>query len=203
MKTMMKSLIVVLLLIASGAVVMAADNAPIQDEPLPPEVRKLIGMKIPPKVVGREPAHIPNFSLFGGSLLNWQIGYATPKADLAYEEGMLYEKWPVFFVIAFHSDKTLEILDARLLPGKLLNWRYKNGKIKRLEDGDFFIFSGHCYYDDNDPSTNNRIVFGLEDPKFEHDGYTTRIERAWEIDQQTGRIKSISATGIACAVLGE
>ncbi len=202
MKTMMKGLIALLLLIAGGAVVLAGD-APIQDEPLPPEVKKLIGMKIPPKVVGRDPSELPNFIGVSGSMLNRKLDNSQADAEIIYEEGVFNRKWAVFFVYASHTDKTREILDARMLPEKLLNWRYRNGKITRLEEGDFLIFSGHCYYNDNDPSTNNRIVFGLEDPKFEHDGYTTRIERAWEIDQQTGRIKSISATGIACAVLGE
>ncbi|MBU1215259.1 MAG: hypothetical protein KKA63_08475 [Gammaproteobacteria bacterium] len=198
MKTMMKGLIAVLLLIASGAVALAGD-APIQDEPLPPEVKKLIGMKIPPKVVGQIGGSIPKFIYFGVSMLGKKIGNETPRSELIYEEGIVEGKWPVFFVIAMHNDKTLEILDARLLPGKRLNWRYKNGEITRLEEGDFLIFSPYCQYENNE----DRLIFGLEDPKFERDNYSTRIERAWEIDPQSGRIKSISTQGITCAILGE
>lgn len=198
MKTLIKGWFVLLLVAVSSSVVLAADEA-IPDEPLPPEVKKLIGMKIKTKMENA----IPDFLRNSGMMLDKELGMKGSGEYLVYEEGIVKEKWPVFIVSARKKNDVTEILDARLLSGKLLNWRYENGKITRLEDGDFLIFSGHCYYDDNDLSTNNRIVFGLEDPKFEHDGYTTRVERAWEIDQQTGRIKSISAKGIACAVLGE
>lgn len=198
MNTMMKGLIALLLLIASGSVVLAGD-APIPDEPLPPEVKKLIGMKIPPKNIGKSGAPIPNFIRFGEGNLNRQIGDETPRAELGYEEGLFDEKWPVFIVSSSHDDRTLEILDVRLLPKKLINWRYANGKITRLEVGNFLIFSPYCQYEKN----VDRIIFGLEDPKFEHDNYSIRIERAWEIDPQTGRIKSISTQGVTCAILGE
>jgi hypothetical protein len=57
-------------------------------------------------------------------MLNRQIGDEMPRAELVFEEGMVSEKWPVFIVSASHADRTIEILDARLLPKKLINWRY-------------------------------------------------------------------------------
>lgn len=195
---MMKGLIAILLLIASGSVVLAGD-APIPDEPLPQEVRKLVGMKIPTDVVGSKGKYIPRFIRFGSGMLNRKIGNEVPKAELVYEEGLINEKWSVFMVSAMNENGVLEILDARLLPKDEINWRYANGKITRLEDGDFLIFSPYCQYENNE----DRIIFGLEDPKYERDNYSTRIERAWEIDPQTGRIKSISTQGVICAILGE
>jgi hypothetical protein len=181
-----------LLVIVTGNT-LAADNA------LPPEVQKLIGMKIPPKVMGKSGGDIPNFILFSGGMLNKKIGNETPRANLIYEEGLVAEKWPVFVVYASHADKTRDILDAQLLPNKLINWRYANGKIKRLENGDRLIFSIDCQYENGD----GRIIFGLEDPKVEREGMSTRIERAWEVDPQSGHIKSISTQNISCAILGE
>lgn len=194
MNTMMKGLTALLLLIASGTMVMAGD-APTQDEPLPPEVRKLIGMKIKTKM---EDA-IPDFHRSSGMMLDKELGIKGSGEYLVYEEGIVKAKWPVFIVSARKKNDVTEILDARLLPGKLLNWRYKNGKIRRLEDGDFLIFSPICHYGEGD----GRMIFGLADPKFEQEGYSTRIERAWEIDSQTGRIKSIPTQGIICGILGE
>ncbi len=104
MKTMMKGLIAVLLLIASGSVVLAGVAA-IPDEPLPPVVQTLIGMKIPPKVVGKSGAPIPNFIEIGGGMLNRKIGSEAPKAELGYDEGIIDEKWPVFIVSAVHADR--------------------------------------------------------------------------------------------------
>lgn len=199
MKTMMKGMFLALLLIASGTVVRAADNALIQDEPLPLEVRKLIGMKIPPKVVGREPSELPKFIPFSSGMLNRKLGDESHRAELGYDEGVVDKKWPVFIVSVIHSDKTIEILDARLLPKNKVNWRYTNGKIEPLEKGSFYIFSAYCLHGKGD----GRIVFGLEDPKVERKGFSTRIERAWEIDQQSGHIKSISTRNITCAILGE
>jgi hypothetical protein len=198
MKAIIRNLRFVLLAVVSS-VVLLAGNAQCADEPLPPEVKALIGMKIPPKIAGKEPGHIPNFIRFGESMLNRQIGSETMKAELGYSEGMVGKKWPVFIVSAIHDDRTLEILDAQLLPMKLINWRYMNGKIERLKKGNFLIFSAWCQYANGD----GRIIFGLEDPKVEHDGYSSRIERAWEIDMQNGHIKSIPTHRIKCAVLGE
>lgn len=204
MKTILRNLLFVLLAMASGMAIQTG-VAQAADEPLPLEVKKLIGMKIPPKVVGQRGGDIPNFIAFGSGMLNRQIGNETPKAELGYDEGIVGEKWPVFIVSASHHDRTLEILDARLLPKKLLNWRYANGKIKRLEKGRFLIFSTGCHYSDGNgqPIDDGRIIFGLEDPKVEHEGYSTRIERAWEIAPQSGHIKSIQTQGIICAILGE
>ncbi len=196
---MMKGLIAALLLIACGSVVLAADNAPIPDEPLPQEVKALIGMKIPPKVLGRRGGDIPNFIEVGGGMLNRKIGSEVPKAELGYDEGVVDRKWPVFIVSAGHNDRTLEILDVQLLPKNLINWRYANGKIMGAGKGNHFIFSARCQYGKGD----DRIIFGLEDPTVEHDGMSTRIERAWEVDPLSGQIKSISTKNITCAILGE
>lgn len=174
-------------------------NAQGADEPLPPEVKKLVGMKIPPKVNGRTPAAIPGFIRLSGRMLDRQIGIETSRAELISEEGLLDEKWPVFIVYASHADKTREILDVRLLPKNLINWRYVNGKIVGAGKGDFYIFSTWCQYAKGD----GRIIFGLEDPTVEHNGMSTRIKRAWEIDSRSGYIKSISTQNISCAILGE
>lgn len=198
MKTLIRNLKFVMLAAVWG-VALLAGNAQGEDEPLPQEVKALIGMKIPPKVVGKSGAPIPNFIRFSGGMLNKQIGNEAPRANLIYEEGLVAEKWPVFVVYASHADKTRDILDAQLLPKKLINWRYVNGKINRLENGDRLIFSIDCQYANGD----GRIIFGLEDPKYEREGMSTRIERAWEVDPQSGHIKSISTQNISCAILGE
>lgn len=198
MKALQRNFILVFLAIICGMVLLT-NAAHAEDELLPPEVKKLIGMKIPPKVVGQRGGDIPNFIRFGGGMLNRQIGNEIAKAELVFEEGLVGEKWPVFIVAASYGDRTLEILDARLLPKKLINWRYKNGEIRRLEKGDFYIFSEDCLYRKGD----GRIIFGLEDPRFERDGMSIRIERAWEVDPQSGHIKTIPTQGITCAILGE
>ena len=156
-------------------------------------------MKIQTGAVIQEGKYIPNFIRFGSGTLNRQIGNETPKAELVYEEGLVANKWPVFFVSAMHAGGLLEILDAQLLPKKLINWRYANGKIEWLEHSDRLIFSTDCLYSKGD----GRIIFGLEDPKFEHEGMSTKIEQAWEVDPQNGHIKSIQTQGVTCAILGE
>lgn len=186
-----------ILFIAVGGMALLACKAQGADEALPPQVKALIGLKIPPEIVGQSGGAIPKFTLFGGGMLNRQIGNETPRAELIYDEGLVEKKWPVFIVYASHADKTIEILDAQLLPKKRINWRYVDGKIKRLEKGNFLVFSTGCQYAKGD----GRIIFGLEDPKVEHEGMSTRISQAWEINSLSGRIKSISTQNISCPIL--
>lgn len=110
-----------LLLMCSLA--MQSCSARDEKEVLPPEVAAMIGMRIPPKVVGREPSELPKFIPFSSGMLNRKFGDESHKAELGYDEGIIDKKWPVFIVSAIHSDKTIEILDARLLPKNKVNWR--------------------------------------------------------------------------------
>ena len=96
----------------AGGLALLAGNAQGADETLPPEVKALIGMKIPPKVVGKRGGDIPNFIQLNGGMLNRNIGNETPRAELGYEEGLVDKRWPVFIVSASHNDRTLEILDV-------------------------------------------------------------------------------------------
>ena len=129
-----------------------------EDEPLPPEVKALIGMNIPPKIVGKKGGNIPNFIRVSERNLNKQIGDEKPGAELGYEEGLLNEKWLVFIVSASHKDRTLEILDVQMLPENLINWRYENGKVKGI--GNRFEFS-YCH----SSIDYRRIILGLVKPE--------------------------------------
>jgi hypothetical protein len=185
------------------------------DDKLPPEVRVLIGMKLPAvRIEGTDikrapwakplssdyvrmsPARVPGFIYAGGALV-----YENDKSInwLAYSEVLADGKWPVFIIERIYEDKSTEILDAQMLPAKLLEWPYVDKQLKHyLEDR--FRFSESC----RTGSEDNRIIFGLVKPerdKFDCGHFSRRVKIAWLIDPQTGRIKPISTQGLQCYFL--
>ncbi len=192
MKATMKGLMALLLFIASGGMVLAADNAAIQDEPLPPEVKKLIGMKLQPKVVGRVPAHIPGFYEVTGALLGQDERHEN---ELAYGEGVVANKWAVFIVERFLADKSVEILDAQMLPENLIEWRIDEGNRKYLEGR--YRFSVNCHTEEK----ASHHIFGLvktEKGKSDCAHFSKQVKLAWRVDRQSGRITPTSSKGMRC-----
>lgn len=192
MNTMMKGLIAVLLLIVSGAVVLAGD-APIQDEPLPPEVKKLIGMKLPPEIINMKQREIPGFVTVRGGIL------AGPEKEdtsaITYAEGLLDEKITVFFIERIYPDRTMEILDARLLPAALLSWRLEEGKPTRGSGR--YRLSAHCRVN----KSNSRNILGLirpEEGKESCAHFSRQIKQAWRLDTDSSRLVSISSKELEC-----
>ncbi|MBU1777704.1 MAG: hypothetical protein KJ899_13850 [Gammaproteobacteria bacterium] len=191
MKTTMKGLIAVLLLIAGGAVVLAGD-APIADEPLPPEVKKLIGMKIPPKVVEKKGGSVPDFIGFEGMALivDFESGI-----DLGYRAGFVGGKWPVLLVSRHFPDRSQVILDVQMLPENLIAWKLVNGKPSYLYGR--YRLSPRCRAGDEDIP----LVVGLmkqEEGKETCAHYSGRVNRAWQIDRQNGHLTPLSTEDMQC-----
>jgi hypothetical protein len=159
-------------------------------------------MKIPPKVVGERTGGIPDFIAAQSRLTDWQIGKGNTRAVLGIDAGIVSEKWPAFIVRAIYGDRSVEILDIRLLPKKMLVWGYANGAI--IPGKGEYVFEVGCLHvnSEGQPDTERRLIVGLEDTSFESDGYSTRIARAWEIEPQNGHIKSIPTVNIICPIVG-
>jgi hypothetical protein len=177
------------LLLASA---LLASNAQCADEPLPPEVKALIGMKLPPKVVGKKQALIPDFKEVGGALVDTDEKQGS---SLAYSEGVVGNKWPVFIVERIASDRSAEILDAKMLPENLIEWRHDDGNIKFLKGR--HTFSEDCHTEEQ----GTQLIFGLVKPekgKSDCAHYSGRVKRAWQVDRQSGQITPIPTKGIKC-----
>lgn len=196
----------------AGGMTLVVGNAQGADDALPPEVRALIGMKLPPvRVEGKDikslkplppdyvrmvPASVPRFIDTGGALF---YESDKPKYSLAYSEGLADGKWPVFITERIYEDKSTEILDVQMLPAELLEWPYEDKQLKHYL-ADRFRFSESC----RSGSEDSRIIFGLvkaEQGKSDCGHFSKRVKMAWLIDPQTGRIKSLSTHGLQCYFL--
>lgn len=164
-----------------------------EKEVLPQEVKVMIGMKIPPKEKGRG-GDIPKLTLLNGALVKEDDSGNT----LAYEEGLVSGKWPVFFVERILKDKTTEILDAQLLPENLIQWRFVGENVVFLKNR--YQLSNHC----QKQPVDSKIIFGLVKArrgKSDCGHFSQHVDRAWQIDPLTGQISTVPAKGLQCYYL--
>ena len=172
----------------------SAINAQCGDDSLPPEVKALIGKKLPPKVSGMKQAEIPKFIDVGGALLV-DSGEAVTTV-LAYSEGVFAGKWTVFFMErTYQPSQEKEILDARMLPANLLDWRLKND-IPEGNSGQYKL-SGRCRINDKD----ERVILGLVRPergKSDCAHFSKRIKQAWQMDMKLGCLIPIATKDLQC-----
>ncbi|MDD5472266.1 MAG: hypothetical protein PHP05_10170, partial [Sideroxydans sp.] len=115
--------------------------------------------------------------------------------ELAYGEGVVANKWDVFIVERFSADKSVEILDAQMLPANLIEWRLDDGNRKYLEGR--YRFSVNCYAEEK----ASHLIFGLVKPvkgKSDCAHFSKRVKLAWQVDRQSGRITPIPAKGVKC-----
>lgn len=165
---------------------------------MPSEIKALVGMKLPPKVYGQEQARIPGYSEAGGRLLGLMQS-KTPKARLAYSDG-IFGEWPLLVVQAIYEDRSIEILDIHILPADLINWRYVNGRFQWLDDRYDLT---QCYQQ----FKSGKIIVGLVRPESKPrkgmEGFSSRVKRAWEIDQRNGQITAISTKDVQCEIIGD
>lgn len=168
-------------------------NAQCIGDSLPPEVRTLIGMKLPPKIVGMKQAGIPGFSRVNGALLV-DSGEKTDSV-LAYSEGLFEGKWSIFFLERIYPDMSIEILDAQVLPANLLDWRLVNGKPEG--NSGRFRLSERCRANDKD----ERIILGLVKPEHGKEDcahFSKRVKQAWQMDMKSGCLTPIATSGLKC-----
>ncbi len=183
-----------LTLCASVLTLLVAENAKGEDEPLPPKVRKLIGMRTPAKAGDV----VPGWTVQGAGLL----GRKTEAGEeLGYE--LLYQQnISVFLIDAKDTDLNRRIIDVRLLPRHLLNYEVRNGKIViRRNSSRFYEFEHGCKSENFGP-----LVVGLVRPeptKEDCGHWSMQVKRAWSIDPETGRITDIPAQGVACEIQAE
>ena len=202
-----------LVFLAAGGIALLAGNALSADDALPPEVKELIGMKLPPvRVEGKDikrdprlkplppdyvqiqPASIPGWKYKGGWLLDKP---PIPKKHMGVEE--LYRGNLSIFVIDLidESDKSKIILDAQVLPQNLLLYYVKNGEVARKSKRDLYELDAMCQRDVSE------VIVGLMRPELGKENCqhkTTQVIRAWKIDSETGHIMAIPPDGVTCLV---
>jgi hypothetical protein len=206
-KNCMKKIIInlTLVLFALGAMALQMSKAQGSDEVLPPEVKELIGINLPPvRVAGKDlkldprvepllqPADIPGWKYRGGWLVT-----QTPTKSMDVEE--VYRGNLSIFVVdqIDENDHSKLILDAHELPQNLLWYYVKNGKAVEKKKRGLYEFNAMC------KRNNSEVIVALMRPEAGEENCqheTTQVIRAWKIDSETGHITEIAPQGVSCLV---
>lgn len=175
----------------AGGMSLLAVNAQGAGDTLPPEVEVLIGMRIPAKAPGRG-GNVPGWGRMGSYALDAVI---LPQQSLGVEE--LYRDDVSIFAIILLDEKdwSRTILDAQVIPQKLLWYYVKNGKFVEKKNRRLHSFSSMCKRADSE------TIVGLMRPEPGKENCThnsKQVIRAWKIEQQTGRITGIPTQDVSC-----
>jgi len=188
MNTFIKNLKFALLVMCS--ISLLASNAQCADESLPPEVKKLIGMKIAFDL--KRGGKVPGWKMLGSySLINGN-------EEMEVEE-LNRENSSIFAILYFNkSESSKTILDARVLPQDSLPYSIKDGSVvEKKNKKKILYFRSMCKRADAE------IVVGLMRPEQAMESrncthWSNQVKRAWAIDRQTGHITAISPQGVSC-----
>ena len=180
-----------LVLAVAGGMTVMAGSAYCEGDVLPPEVRAMVGMRIPAKAPGRQ-GSVPGWLRMGSYALD---AAKRPLQSLGVEE--LYRDDVSIFVIDLLDEKdwSRTILDAQVMPQKLLWYYVKNGKFVEKKNKQLYSFSSMCKRADSE------TIVGLMRPesgKEDCTHHSKQVIRAWIIDQQSGRITGIPTQGVSC-----
>ncbi len=195
MKATMRSLIFVVLAVAGGMALLAG-NAQGAEDAMPPEVKALIGMRIPDTETGRN-GEIPNWTMNGGEVFR----ISTDGASGSMISGYFQNNLSIFVVEERNNkEKYRTILDAQLLPIEFLTYYLKNGKaVTKKQWWKFYVPTVLCYRE------RGETIVGLMRPergKYDCSHKTKQIKRAWKINQETGHIAETSPQEVSCSYMG-
>ncbi|MDO8262212.1 MAG: hypothetical protein Q7T21_03195 [Gallionella sp.] len=180
-----------LVLAVAGGMTVMAGSAYCEGDVLPPEVRAMVGMRIPAKAPGKG-GDVPGWGRMGSYALD---AATLPQQSLGVEE--LYRDNVSIFAIILLDEKdwSRTILDAQVIPQKLLWYYVKNGKFVEKKNRRLYSFNSMCKRADSE------TIVGLMRPESGKENCThhsKQVMHAWKIGQQTGRITDIPAQGVSC-----
>lgn len=160
-------------------------NAQAEEEALPPEVKSLVGMKIPPKSPGRT-GDIPGWTeLWGAGIVN-SIYYAE------LQKGNIT-------ILAVESivNQSTTVLDVRVIPGNLLN-RYMKDGIRALKKNDMQMYrvTAECWKE----LGKNEIIVSLwkHEPGSSCTDSSTLVKKAWLLNPENGRLTDLTPNDVSC-----
>lgn len=170
--------------------------------PLPPEIQELIGMIIPTvmrvepwynnktrKLETREVLHsgdIPNFFKEDGGAEPVEFGFIN--------------RIPVLVVVKIRPNREREIVNIAVIPSKLLNVYFEDGKAKHRPNG--YAFFEPCDFRASANLANKysgvRALAKSESGKSEIAHTTRRIRMAWGIVRDTMRLELVDPKTVEC-----
>lgn len=157
----------------------------------PPEVEALIGMRIPSEKQGSF-GKIPGWKTKGWTALSIS---PRPQQDMSVEE--LYRDDEFIFIIKLFDKKdwSTTILDAQILPLRLLEYQTKNGELVWKKNTQGYNFESMC----QNPQLDTVVGLMRPEPGKEICTHKSKqVQRAWKIDKKTGHITEIPPQGVSC-----
>ncbi len=165
-------------------------NAQAADGALPPEVKALIGMKIPPKAPGRQ-GDVPGWlDLDGKGIVN-SIGFSILQKDKVT-------------ILAIDSvdpkDQTKTILDVRMIPGRLLNRYIQDGQVQlKKNDMQLYRITTACLRHDIQESEGVLMAMWRYEPGTTNcGGPSSLVKNAWLLNPESGELTNVSTDGVTC-----
>ncbi|MDD5385391.1 MAG: hypothetical protein PHG89_10995 [Gallionella sp.] len=191
MKTLQGNFISVFLAIICGMVLLT-NTSRAEDESLPPEVKKLIGMKTSPE---ENPGRIPGWINLWGSSVLWGSGIGN---DM-YFTVLKQKETTVLAIKAINrKERTTSVLDARVIPGKLLRFYWEDGKLKwKKNEKALYRITQECSHEG---SSNREIILGMWkfEPNSKCTDPSTLVKKAWLLNPENGRLTDIPTQGVSC-----
>lgn len=177
------------LLVATVALTLSAC---VSAEIEPPEIKALIGMKIPPAIEGKASGNIPDFVSVGSLLgVDFEDGFS-----FAFEEGLYANKWYVLIASRFFEwFRGEEIVAVLVLPEKLRNWEYRNGIFEPRREG--LPFSRRCRSSEDD----KRVIVAFYEQRIGKNcvyARSDKVKRAWMFDVHKRAFFPIPTKGLWC-----
>lgn len=185
MKSLQRSSAAMLIVVACGAMLLT-NSAHAEDEPLPPEVKRLIGMKV---LLRENPAFVP---------VDWEelLGAGIGVENLGFE--VLQKNETVVLTVTRIQDSTKSILDARVISGKLLRVYLEDGKRKwRKNEMQWYRITNQCSRNGmNKPET----ILGMWkfEPNRKCTDSSSLVKKAWLVNLENGHLTEISTQGVSC-----
>lgn len=188
----MKKIMSSLIFVAVAGMALLVGNAKAADEVMPPVVKALIGMKIPPKSLGR-PGDVPGWVEIWGE----GIGGSHPIYFSELQKGSV----TILAITSIDDEnQTTTILDGRVIPGNLLN-RYLNKGKSVLKENDLQLYriTASCWRGDS-PETEGILVgmWRYKPGTSGCGGPSNFVKKAWLLDLESGVLTDISTKGVSC-----
>lgn len=152
-------------------------------------IEQLIGLRIPPKVLGSKQGDLPGWNSSGGSILS------SDGPTIIYENGYINDEGG-FVLIQLDKDMTRTVIDGRRIPINLLRYQLRNGKLTSRKDAAKKYTVTPC-----EKKNDDGVYIGLMKPEHGKEGclhYSKQVKMAWRLNEKTKKLDDVSPVGVYC-----
>ncbi|WP_126462782.1 hypothetical protein [Sulfuritortus calidifontis] len=152
-------------------------------------IEQLIGLRIPPKILGSKQGDLPGWNTLGGSILS------SNGNTILIERGYIKDEGG-FVLIQVDRDMTRTVIDGRRLPINLLRYQLQNGKLAWRKNAINRYGIERC-----EKKGDVGVYVGLMKPEHGKEGclhYSRQVKMAWRLNEKTTKLDDVSPVGVYC-----